>query len=203
MKIFEVNKYCERDYHSWIPGATLVTSIDAADLVLFKGGDDVDPSFYGEKRHPLTHCNTLRDKYEEQIWDAAIGMGKKILGVCRGSQFLSVMNGAKLHQHIEGHGSSHLCYTIDSEKNEGEIPLITSSHHQCLDLESVNGREDFELLGFGFAKDGRLVPEFFTFPNTLCIQSHPEYVCDGAKILPGYEEYISYCRTLLNTLMNA
>jgi hypothetical protein len=113
------------------------------------------------------------------------------------------MNNAKLVQHIVGHGVTHPCYTIDKDGEEGEIPMITSSHHQCLDILSVKGREDFELLGFWFEDNTtRLVPEFYTFPNCLLIQSHPEYVCSEQGIIKGFEPYIEYCRNLLKEHMN-
>lgn len=202
IKVFEVSKYCGGNYSSWIPNSVRVDSMDGADLVLFKGGADVDPSYYGESKHPLTQCNPERDAYEKQIYDAAKAMGKKMLGICRGSQFLSTMNGAKLHQHIEGHGGPHMCYTIDADGNEGEIPSITSTHHQCLDLDSVKDREDFQLLGFGFDNHHTLIPEFYTFPDCLCIQSHPEFISGPEGTSKGYEEYIAYCLTLLNNLLN-
>lgn len=203
IKVYEVSAYCGGNYSIWIPNVERVDSVKEADLVLFKGGEDVHPSFYNEEMHPLTHSNIQRDRYEKKIYEECVSLGKKMLGVCRGSQFLSVMNGGKLHQHIIGHGVTHPCYTIDKDGEEGEISQITSSHHQCLDLDSVKDREDFRVLGFWFEdKTAKLVPEFATFPNCLLIQSHPEYVCSEQGIIKGFEPYIEYCRNLLNELMN-
>jgi gamma-glutamyl-gamma-aminobutyrate hydrolase PuuD len=144
-------------------------------------------------------------------------MDKKILGVCRGSQFLSVMQKASLWQDIEGHGRSHFC---DIDQNlHPEFPekiLITSSHHQCLNYNSVKNREDFVLHGstLGFVNPDltgidnenhvEVIPEFFQFGyNILCIQSHPEYVCMAHTnyIEKGFEKYITFCRKLVNNLM--
>lgn len=84
LKVFEVSKFCGGNYSSWIPNSVRVDSMDGADLVIFKGGEDVDPSYYGKEKHPLTGSNPARDFYEKQIYDAAVGMDKKILGICRG-----------------------------------------------------------------------------------------------------------------------
>lgn len=226
MKVFEVSKFFGGIYSSWIPNAQVVQSMDNCDLVIFKGGEDVNPSLYGEKRHATTHYNRMRDDYEKQIYEAARKMGKKILGVCRGAQFISVMNGAKLFQDIHGHGRPHSCSVVrvgavqssenfSVENDMLELPMITSTHHQCLDPYSVRtdmyfhgwsyGTLDNQLrLERGFLDDSIVVPEFYQFGNhSLCIQSHPEMVAFNGKVTEGYEPYINYCIELLNQFMNA
>src|SRR5687768_16963203 len=71
------------------------------DLICFTGGEDVTPSLYGEVKHPLTYNNPERDKHEVEYFNQFIGIPK--VGICRGGQFLNVMSGGKLHQHILGH----------------------------------------------------------------------------------------------------
>ena len=202
LKIFEVSAFCQGNYSSWIENSEQVNTLEEADLVLFKGGSDVDPSFYNEEKHPLTSSNVNRDVYEKSIYKECIRLNKKMLGVCRGAQFLSAMNGAKLHQHINNHGGSHPCHLIkDGEVIKDSNFIITSSHHQYLDLESTENIEHFELLGWWYDRL-LIVPEFYKFKNCLCIQSHPEYVCDSLTIVSGYEPYIIYCKTILNNLIN-
>src|SRR5689334_8075303 len=70
----------------------LVSAADGAearrkhyDGVLFSGGEDVDPSFYGEaKQHANVHENRDRDEFELALLDAALASRNPILGICRG-----------------------------------------------------------------------------------------------------------------------
>lgn len=227
MKVFEVSRFFGGIYSSWIPDAQIVQSMDNCDLVIFKGGEDVDPSLYGETPHATTYFNRTRDDYEKQIYNAAVKMGKKILGVCRGAQFLSVMNEARLFQDIHSHIGPHDCKVVPIGTDPTSdffnvktdlitIPKITSTHHQCLNPYSVERREDFKMHGisfghldnqirleYGFLEESVVVPEFYQFgKNVLCIQSHPEMVAFNGQITKGYEPYINYCIELLNNFMN-
>jgi gamma-glutamyl-gamma-aminobutyrate hydrolase PuuD len=212
IKIFEVSKYCKGEYSTWIENKILVESIDQADLVFFKGGDDVHPSFYFEPPHYSASHNLYRDLYEQQIYKSAVNAGKKIIGVCRGSQFLSVMQGCKLFQDIRGHLGSHELLTEDTN----EKLLVTSTHHQAVPLQEAIKNPDFQL----FAKSNAVVTyqnneylENGTYPivemgmfgkDILIIQSHPEMVCSSFEnkvVYKGYETYIEYCRSLFKKLM--
>lgn len=71
------------------------------DGVFLTGGVDVDPSRYGEEKHPL--CGTTdadRDAIELMLLDHAIAVGKPVLAVCRGVQILNVARGGTLYQDV-------------------------------------------------------------------------------------------------------
>ena len=53
------------NYASWINNHKLVDNIEDADIVLFTGGEDVDPSIYGQEKHPKTYSNLERDLKEK------------------------------------------------------------------------------------------------------------------------------------------
>jgi len=211
IKIFEVSKYCGGEYSRWIANKVLVDSVDQADVVFFKGGDDVDPSLYNESRHYSTQSHLNRDLYEQQVYRTAIKAGKKVIGVCRGLQFLSVMNGCKLFQDITGHAGSHFMQNVGIE---GFEPFkITSTHHQALPLREAMKNPEFKLFGVAEAKVTYSHHEYVEdeyYPivemgmfgrDTLVIQSHPEMVVSNGKITEGYEHYIEYCRILFNKLI--
>ena len=64
------------------------------DGILFAGGDDVDPSFYGdEKQHENVHADRLRDEFEFALLDVALARRAPILGICRGVQMINVRFG--------------------------------------------------------------------------------------------------------------
>lgn len=154
------------------------------DTFLFSGGEDVDPSLYGEPRHPTTYSNIGRDLYEEQVFNMAQFHGCASIGICRGSQFLTVMNGGKLIQHVNNHaiGGTHKIKTYDGKELD-----ITSTHHQMHWPYNLV-REDFELLAWanestrfeGYPQDyvPQLESEIIWFPKTrsLGVQGHPEYM---------------------------
>lgn len=158
------------------------------DLVLFTGGEDVNPELYGEEKGMYTSFNVNRDEIESKSFSAYQDVPK--LGICRGSQFLTVKAGGKLIQHVTGHGRSHnIIYG-------GRAFKMTSTHHQMLfpfNLKNKNYKllahsEYFESHTYlnGDNKEYELPndflePEIVYYPNinALCIQGHPEYYnCD-------------------------
>lgn len=70
-------------YISFIKNAKVVSSISDADIVLFTGGEDVDPSLYGCEKHPSTYSNLNRDLYEKRIFEQ-VADNQLVIGVCRG-----------------------------------------------------------------------------------------------------------------------
>jgi GMP synthase-like glutamine amidotransferase len=191
-------------YASWMEGA-ITRHLDDADLVVFTGGADVDPALYGRKQHPTTWPDRQRDDYEVFMFKAAQKMDKKMIGICRGAQFLCVMAGGTLIQH-SSHPSVHYMHT-----DAGDI-TVTSTHHQrqypyggkkpnfnligwCTDLSPFNLGEPGQHLG------GKPEVEIAEYPDikALAIQSHPEMVYPTQK--RWEENYIQFCRGLLDKHM--
>lgn len=156
------------------------------DLVLFTGGEDVDPQYYGEQIGKYTHINSNRDKKEIDTFYKFKGHSF-ILSICRGSQLVTVLSGGRLIQHVEGHCKDHSIILNNKSRYN-----ITSSHHQMLYPFDLN-KKDYELLAYSeyfqsktylngdneeieLSKDF-LEPEIVYYRNTnaLCIQGHPEW----------------------------
>lgn len=110
----------------------------SVDLLIFTGGEDVNPYLYGETPHAKTHFNPERDAQEAQVWRMAKERGIPCLGICRGSQFLNVMNKGRLVQHVTNHTTDH-----DMRTSCGHTIHVTSTHHQMMDPG-----EGAELLGW-------------------------------------------------------
>lgn len=69
--------------------AELVKRLDG---ILFSGGDDVDPFFFGEEPHPGTgDISPERDAFEIALARLALAAGLPILGICRGIQILNIL----------------------------------------------------------------------------------------------------------------
>lgn len=169
------------------------------DLILFTGGEDVNPKYYNELVGKYTSINEQRDEMEKDIFHR-IFYGVPRLGICRGSQFLTVMSGGKLIQHVEGHGiadTHNITLLNEDPRLNMEIP-ITSTHHQMLfpfnlpkhkyqllacsthfrSSVYLNGNnEQIEL------PENFLEPEIVYYPdyNSLAIQGHPEYMDPNSK----------------------
>lgn len=162
-------------------------------LLMFTGGADVNPDFYGEAKGSHTGINPKRDDLENHIFNDYFGVPK--LGICRGSQFLTVMAGGRLIQHVEGHatGSDHsmTCKMNWRGENNNKI-MVTSTHHQMLFPFNMQ-KGSYHLLGWSSKflsdtylngndqqikiKSGFLEPEVVFYPEvkSLAIQGHPEF----------------------------
>lgn len=79
------------------PGTDVLAGLDG---IMFTGGSDVDPVYYGEERLPTTHVRPQRDEAELVLMRAALAADLPVLGICRGMQVLTVVCGGRLHQHL-------------------------------------------------------------------------------------------------------
>lgn len=201
-----------KNYTNWLKDVQLVDKIEEADLVIFTGGEDINPALYGEMEvGKQTGINIQRDKEEEVLFRVALELGIPMLGICRGGQFLNAMSGGKMIQHVTGHGGTHTIKTSD-----GKFFVISSTHHQMMYPYHLKEGEDFELIaysaevrsntylngkdeewvdeetGLTLVEGGLAEPEIIFYPKTrcLCIQGHPEF-----SAIP--EATIDYLRKLV------
>lgn len=72
-----------KGYAKWLNNYTLVDNIEDANIVMFTGGEDVDPSLYGCEKHPTTCSNIQRDLEEKAIFEK-VRPDQLCLGICRG-----------------------------------------------------------------------------------------------------------------------
>lgn len=163
------------------------------DLVCFTGGLDVAPSIYRAPIHPKTQYDLERDDECVQMF---VDHHKftPMVGICRGGQFLNVMCGGSLFQHVDGHHKSH------KAKLEGtDMTLeVTSSHHQMmlpkldygvdrpeliLTADESSFRQKFSALT-ALSNDEITLPDiealFYREDECLCFQPHPEWVKKGS-----------------------
>ena len=123
-------------------GWVLTNKMSDASLVQFVGGEDVTPSYYGHHPHPATSNNEKRDLFEALQFKAAEKLGLPMAGICRGAQFLNVMCGGALWQHVENHGRGHMAEYVYNGSTQQQY--VTSTHHQMMIPAPI--REDFDLL---------------------------------------------------------
>jgi len=166
-------------------GHTVVETIEEADVIQFIGGADVTPQLYGEQSHPRTGHDPQADLHSELLYKKAIMLQKPCIGICRGAQYLNVVNGGKMYQDVDGHAKygTHIMY---EDWTKREI-AVSSTHHQmmrpaeegqviCWADEATykeNVGEDGEVVRYtGDDRDVEVV--FYEEAQDLCFQPHPE-----------------------------
>jgi putative glutamine amidotransferase len=69
--------------------------------LLLTGGSDVDPSHFGQERHPKAgRIIPERDVFEIALCREALNRDLPVLAICRGQQLLNVAQGGTLYQDI-------------------------------------------------------------------------------------------------------
>jgi len=163
-------------------GWETVDCVEYADFVQFTGGADVSPMLYGEGKHHTTGNNPARDDFEADIFFEAVALGKGVLGICRGSQFLNVMCGGELWQHVNNHavGGGHMLKDLTT----GDEIQVSSTHHQMMRVGQGNGKvvatanlstrkEGDTYLVSNPTQDVEVM--WYEDYKALCFQPHPEF----------------------------
>jgi len=186
-------------------GFSRAATVEDADVVVFNGGVDVDPELYGASAHPKTQSpNKQRDEYEKAVYDECVVQGKPMFGICRGAQFLHVMNGGELWQDVDGHaGLDHFIYDCEDDV----FVKATSYHHQMLCLnqninvlavckDQISHRFESDTFKLTLASPGDVEIEieagYYKDTKCLFVQGHPEV---------GSKEYRSWSMSKLYDFM--
>lgn len=130
-KVFIVGGCCGSYRNMYIQaGFEIADNLEDADLVQFTGGSDVDPSMYDQKHCKRTHSYVDRDIKEAVYFNKAIEAGKPMVGICRGGQFLNVMNGGEMFQDVDNHALS-TTHSMDCLLTKKTLQ-VSSTHHQMM-----------------------------------------------------------------------
>jgi gamma-glutamyl-gamma-aminobutyrate hydrolase PuuD len=167
------------------PDAAASDILALVDGLLIPGGDDIDPKEYGQDLHAKAQLqHPTRFEFEAALYRAAPA-DLPILGICYGCQFINVMQGGTLIQHLpdveesETHTGgvvqsyqlepgSKVAAAIGSTRAQGK-----SYHHQATETP---GR-DVKVVGH--SEDGTVEALEVTSRDwTLAVQWHPERTLD-------------------------
>lgn len=182
------------------------------DGVLFAGGEDVDPEFYGEtKKYDSVHVNRARDEFEQALLHQALHRRLPILGICRGAQVINVDFGGTLYQDLDeelvpecehqqaeaGRARDDLTHTVTVTDPDSRLHgavqgscRVNSLHHQAI-----------KHLGRGLkvsahSEDGLVeaVEAAGDYPFLLAVQWHPEELTGHAPQLRIFRDFVAQCR---------
>lgn len=187
--------------------------LEMVDGILFTGGNDVNPQYYGED--PIKEIGVLdceRDAFELKLYRKAVEKDIPILGICRGSQIMNVASGGKLYQDVytQKNGTNSHSYEFFGAFEYHNVDIITDSklfeilkvselktnsyHHQSI-KEPAKGYKPT-----AFAKDGIIEcieSENLTF--AVGIQWHPEVMYNKLPIFANiFKTFIKYCENYHN-----
>ncbi len=180
--------------------AALQALLARLDGMVFTGGWDMPPGWYGQKKHPLTRqADQRRLAGDRALGEAVLRSRLPVLGICLGCQLVNVLCGGDLVQHLP----DRYGYTIRHFPKEtfhqariepgsrlagilGRESLeVNSSHHQAL------GRIGSGLRPVAWAPDG--IVEGVEAPGErflLAVQWHPERLADRPEHLAIFRALI-------------
>lgn len=195
-KVFVVQSFIFTQRGNYVPiegrifkerGYEVVHDPEKSDLIIFTGGEDINPAIYDEEPLPRTHFNKHRDEYELFAYNKL--KDKIKVGICRGGQLLNCLNGGRLWQHVNNHSGIHTMLDMAT----GEFVKGNSIHHQMM-IPSAKG----EILTTANEATIKLSPSleldekdikdwtdveavWYKDDKAFCYQGHPEYGHDTEK----------------------
>jgi gamma-glutamyl-gamma-aminobutyrate hydrolase PuuD len=160
-------------------------------VVFFSGGADVSPSLYGERPASRTlEVDVARDQQERELFRLARAANLPMIGICRGAQFLCVMAGGRLCQHLEGHrlgrDQTHALRALDLDGAVRDLEC-SSTHHQMqlppAEAEVLAWAEPRLAGGYYLNGDDQLIAPaveyeavYYPQARSLGFQWHPEWM---------------------------
>lgn len=116
-------------------GHDVTNDFEEANIVVFRGGEDINPAIYGEKIITGTFFNPDRDDYEIDFLDRCTE-DQIVVGICRGAQLINARYGGSLWQDVDNHsGTTHNNYILNKDlvkKYGKDMVMLNSLHHQMI-----------------------------------------------------------------------
>jgi putative glutamine amidotransferase len=169
--------------------------LDTLDGILFSGGGDMQPSWYGSKLHPLvTGIESTRDCLELELFRKSVERELPVLGICRGLQLFNVAMGGTLyedladqfsldinHDQSTGHPRDFVAHPVELTPGSHlasvlDIPHtgVNSLHHQGIRKLAPG------LVPCAHSSDGLIEGvEMPAYPFGVAVQWHPECLLDS------------------------
>jgi putative glutamine amidotransferase len=186
--------------------AALERIFRSLDGMLFPGGGDVHPRFYGDEMAGTFSPDETLDQTEIRLAGWAVAGEVPTLGICRGQQLLNIALGGTLYQDLPGEGyqhpqsdaalRDHLAHEINVEEGSRLAAIfedtqfgVNSFHHQAIrrlapSLKAVAWSDDDIIEGV----------ESTEHPWLLGVQFHPENLVPAhAPSRRLFEAFVAAC----------
>jgi gamma-glutamyl-gamma-aminobutyrate hydrolase PuuD len=195
-------------------GAVLRKYLRRVDGVMFVGGEDIDPAYYGEAPIPeLEEVAPYRDTCDMALAAMALNMRKPIFAICRGHQLLNVALGGSLWQDIPAQVSDSVTHRGPSSRYMHVVRMdtttvvgrmLTAAGADTLSVNSVH-HQGVKALGKGLTVVGTspdgIAECYVNDPAVvssliLGTQFHPEvFAASGQRpFLDLFEYFVDNCR---------
>ena len=182
--------------------------VDLLDGILFSGGDDLDPSLYGEAWHPKAErIDPDRQRFELALIEEVERRRMPALGVCLGCQLMNVHRGGSLMQFLpevdRQAALEHRKMNDDTRRHPVRLePGTRLAEAVGADEISVNTRhkQAISRMGKGLrviakAPDGVIEGiEDPSHPFFMAVQWHPENLIDRREHLVPFELLVTSAR---------
>ncbi len=177
--------------------------VEMCDGLLFAGGVDVHPKYYGEEiQFESVEVVDLRDEFELALFPAYFATKKPIMGICRGIQSINVALGGSLIQHMDGHAQKkdeegypvpRTATVVPGTKFHGivgrDVLRTNSYHHQAIKVAAPG------LVIAARADDGTVeAVEYPEHPFLVAVQWHPELFYKKDEAAAGlFRAFVGAC----------
>jgi Predicted glutamine amidotransferases len=164
--------------------------------ILFPGGLDVDPEFYGQEPDArLGEIDPLLDKVSFICAEYAFKKAMPVFGICRGMQLLNIAKGGTLYQdislrdktcilHNQRFARSSLAHSVEIKRDTHlfnvlgtEKARVNTMHHQSVDVLGAG------LTATAYAPDGVMEAFENEDGSIIAVQWHPEELTKTAPVM--------------------
>lgn len=185
----------------------LSSLLDTIDGLVFSGGADIDPDYFGQEPLDMVEVNEERDLPELMMLSMAMDRQIPILGICRGMQLMAVGLGGEMYQDIKmQHGQASLEHSQHTENRfdtSHEVKVVEDSllskllgtgtirvnsfHHQAV------SRVPQGFVASALAPDGIIeAMESACMRPMLAVQWHPEsFILNGDRCMMPLFSWLS------------
>lgn len=176
-----------------------------ADALVIIGGEDVDPSFYGQENRGSKSTTVAADAFDLALIREAERRGLPVFAICRGHQLLNVAFGGTLHQDIAQDPVAHTpgpALPGESPVAEHDVEIVSDSrflgsvlgtsartnsiHHQAVDACAPGFRV------VATAPDG-IIEAIEPIEGdwlALSVQWHPEKMAEHQRLFDWFVERV-------------
>ena len=169
--------------------------LETCDGFIFSGGQDIEPSRYGEEKlERCEECMPARDSYELAFLKLVLENNKPVLGICRGIQVLNVLCGGDIYQDIPTQLGSEVIHRAavmgEAAMHQVEVyentPLAEITGESAIEVNSFH-HQSVKNLGSGLlpmakAPDGVIEAAYVQGKRfALAVQWHPELMFRNDK----------------------
>ena len=183
----------------------IIDTLERLDGIIFTGGGDFDPKWFGEAPHPkLGTINAVRDHAELLTAKHAYNRNIPILGICRGAQTIAIALDGHIAQDISDKTTHNHSQEEDRPVTTHEVNVssdsilssiysslklkVNSFHHQAVDNPGKRFRTT------ATSPDGIIEAiESTEHKPIMGVQWHPEWLGDDG--LPIFQWLVNEART--------